>query len=181
VAVWTCIIYFPVASLWRNPASAFDFSFASLAKDQSVVANGDKVGNLASDGDFWPERKDLGAKLGMIRKIPEKAWANTNASRTRFLDPKTAIFPNRSTKSLQNIRNFLWLNPERSRTALPEAVRGHTCPQPTEPDTPSFIGCGDSPSIDKFSCRPHGETASEEFLFLPPPAGEFTHVNFFFL
>jgi hypothetical protein len=161
--------------------STVTYSFAILAKDHSVVANDDKVGNLASDGHFGPRKKGIGSQIGHDLENPGKTWATTNISRTRFLYPKTAIFPNRSTKSLQNIRKFPALNPERSRSDLPEAVRGHTCPQTTEPYTPSFIDCGDFPSIDKFSCRPHGETASEENIFLSPAAGEFTCVNFFFL
>jgi hypothetical protein len=184
VAIWTCLIYFPVASLWRNPASAFDLSFAILAKDQNVVANDHmmtKWGIWRLMEIFGRKRKVFGSQLGMIRKIPGKTWTNTKNSRTRSLDPKTAFFPTGSTQYSE----FSGLKPERSRTELPEAVRAHTCPPPTdscgtEPHMPSFIDCGDFPSIDKFSCRPHGETASVELIFLSPAAGGFTHVNSFF-
>jgi hypothetical protein len=103
-------------------------------------------------------RKDLGANLGHDPEIPVRyTWANTSIS-----GPQNSCFPEQNNFTTI-IRNRF--KSERSRTELPEAVTRAHVPTIHRASPPLFKDCGDFPSIDKLSCRPHGETASGEFIF----------------
>jgi hypothetical protein len=51
VAIFSFIILFFVANVWRNPTSQFLFSLAKLAKVAAIVANDCGVTNVGKSGE----------------------------------------------------------------------------------------------------------------------------------
>jgi hypothetical protein len=124
--------------------------------------------------------KGFGGRIGHDPANPGRNLGKYQYFGNSLFGPQN-IFPSKRTKSLNSFGIFLGWIRECSRRELPEAVRGHTCPQPTEPHKPLFMVVAISLQLIHFPVALMAkQTAKNCFFCRQQVAKSLTLISFFY-